>query len=100
MRECYGELRALLSWGYPLALYRLDAQRLNEAYHGILRRAAACLQGEDWAGFAAVWEELMVQEEHNVDLWFAQNGLAALIPVPGAPAALSAGGPAEKTAPI
>lgn len=99
VRECYGELRGLLFWGYPLALLRLDAQRLDEAYHQIVRRAVDCLKAEDWAGFAAVWEELMAQEERNVDLWFVQNGLDALIPVSAAPAA-SPGETAEKTAPV
>lgn len=63
IRECYGNLRELLAWGYPFTVLRLDLEKLDERYSEMLRRMEEHLEMDDLTAFSADWKELMESEE-------------------------------------
>ena len=62
VRECYAEILQLITWGYPVALSRLNGADLRREYALFLAQIAATLQEDDFDGYAAAWHALMQRE--------------------------------------
>ena len=63
VREAYGRIRELLAWGYPIALARTGQNGLHRAYAESAALMESHLWAQRWDDFAALWEELLEQEE-------------------------------------
>lgn len=73
VRNCYGELRDLLAWGYPFTLHRLKNRSLQSEYEAMIRQAAGYLDGKHWEAFAETWRLLFMQEEQAMRCIFLEH---------------------------
>lgn len=74
VRECYGQLREMLAWGYSFTLHRLKARSLHDEYKERIQKAAEDLHQRDYKAFAEKWESLLKHEEKMM-----RNGLTGLL---------------------
>ncbi len=63
IRECYGRLAGLVSWGYPFTLLYFKEEGLNQAYKEPVSRMEQYLGQKDPAAFSEEWKALMEAEE-------------------------------------
>lgn len=62
VRECYGQLLELLTWGYPLAMFRLGTRAIHPEYADFVERLERCLRKNDPEGFSLAWKTQMERE--------------------------------------
>ncbi|MBC3937355.1 GntR family transcriptional regulator [Anaerotruncus massiliensis (ex Liu et al. 2021)] len=62
VRECYGQLLELLTWGYPLAMLRLGTRAIHPEYADFVERLERCLRENDPEGFSLAWKTQMERE--------------------------------------
>lgn len=65
VRECYNTLLDLITWGFPLILYRLAGHSLHEQYLYFNTRAEQHLKDHDWSGFSYDCMGLMADERQQ-----------------------------------
>lgn len=65
IRECYRKQYGLLTWGYPIMLYRIRNQKLQLRYMGFTEEIIKLLREKRWEDFSEAWKGLMEQEERE-----------------------------------
>lgn len=73
VRECYNTLLDLITWGFPLALYRLFGHSLHEQYLDFNIRAERHLQDQNWSGFSYDCMGLMSDERRQALAFISQK---------------------------
>ena len=65
VRECYGQMAELITWGYPFMLLRLQDKSLDQRYQECVRQQIKLIREGDYAAFSAGWGVLLENEEHQ-----------------------------------
>lgn len=74
VRECYGKIRELLTWGYPFSKMRVKRHNLHEEYAQLILSAGIHLKEKKILAFAQDWEELMIREESQIRTLVDESG--------------------------
>lgn len=67
IRECYGKVRELLAWGYPLGLLRQRDGSLHREHLGTAKLLVRCLEENRAQDYAAECERLMQVEMERLE---------------------------------
>ena len=65
VRECYHKLQRLLTWGYPVMLYRIRNQNIQARYTGFAKEISTLLCENRLEEFSDAWRRIMEQEERE-----------------------------------
>ena len=74
IRESYSILLDMLTWGFPLTLYRLSGCDLPSQYLDFMIRAEKHLSENDFMGFSFDWKELLTKERLQARAFIAEKG--------------------------
>lgn len=74
VRECYGKIRELLTWGYPFSKLRVKQHNLHEEYAPLILSAGIHLKEKKILAFAQDWEKLMIREESQIRTLVDESG--------------------------
>lgn len=73
VKECYSVLLDLITWGFPLTLYRLSGRSLHGEYLEFIQRGEQHLREHNWAAFSLDCRDLMAGERQQASAFIAQK---------------------------